>query len=381
MLQRSLLTILTVVSLLALISCATPKKEYESAKAVNTIEGYEQYLKEYPNNKYSKFAKKKIAELQDDEAFRKAKRQNSIRAFKNYIHESGPDSRYVHLAKNSIIYLEESRFNEAKEKDTIESYRNYLELNTKNELHNKYAINRIEEIEKETILKWMRKQESFSIFYDIFVKCEAGLKNSGPYYCTSEETDPIRRNFTAEMAICFDTLFRKGIGIKLNHLNITAPKYFWKQLDRSVSPMDDMWIPIEFTDASYANSEGTIVISAMVKPSCMRYNDGNYYCRNASLTGSIQVIGPQKISIFIPFTYIYKVKAGIHGIYSYGGREVKKIDPDSGLNAIYEDDSFFQELSQLFLDVYGYKNLNKNNIAIWYICQNRPEKNNANCSW
>ena len=67
--HKSLLIVIAMISLLVgqllfLVGCATPKKDWEKAQRLNTIEAYEEFLQKHPFSIFALDAKERIANLE-----------------------------------------------------------------------------------------------------------------------------------------------------------------------------------------------------------------------------------------------------------------------------------------------------------------------------
>ncbi len=71
------------------------------ANALNTIEAYQDFLKEYPKHKFSPLAKKELA-LFDEQTWMRAKSTNTNEAYENY-QKLFPTGRYFKDAKKKIL--------------------------------------------------------------------------------------------------------------------------------------------------------------------------------------------------------------------------------------------------------------------------------------
>ena len=104
--HKSLLLVIAMISLLVgqllfLVGCATPKKDWEKAQRLNTIEAYEEFLQKHPDSEFAYEAKHKIEEL----AWERAKEQNTIEAYEEFL-QKHPFSIFALDAKERIANLE-----------------------------------------------------------------------------------------------------------------------------------------------------------------------------------------------------------------------------------------------------------------------------------
>lgn len=71
------------------------------ANALNTIEAYQEFLKEFPKHKFSPLAKKELA-LFDEQTWMRAKSANTAEAYENY-QKLFPTGRYFKEAKKKVL--------------------------------------------------------------------------------------------------------------------------------------------------------------------------------------------------------------------------------------------------------------------------------------
>ena len=100
--HKSLLLVIAMISLLVgqllfLVGCATPKKDWEKAQRLNTIEAYEEFLQKHPDSEFAYEAKHKIEEL----AWEKVRQKDSINAYENFL-QKYPKSKFVTEARHRI---------------------------------------------------------------------------------------------------------------------------------------------------------------------------------------------------------------------------------------------------------------------------------------
>jgi outer membrane protein assembly factor BamD (BamD/ComL family) len=112
--------LLFIITLLAVtsISCGNPEKDFNKAKAENSIESLENFVNKYPESPYTEEAQKIIYDL----AFNEAKAENSIEGLEGFMNKY-PESHYVEDAQK-IIY--DMAFNEAKAENTIDAFEDYI---------------------------------------------------------------------------------------------------------------------------------------------------------------------------------------------------------------------------------------------------------------
>ena len=109
---------------------------YEAAKSSNSIAAYDEFLRKYQRNRYTS----SVLQLRDKSAFTNAERQNTIPAYEWYLREY-PKGKFASRANSAI---EKIRFDELSEENTIAAYRRYLRLHPKG----KFVVQARNNIEK-----------------------------------------------------------------------------------------------------------------------------------------------------------------------------------------------------------------------------------------
>jgi outer membrane protein assembly factor BamD (BamD/ComL family) len=114
-------------------------RAWENAKFISTIDGFNNYLRNFPAGKYVKEANEKVEKIEKqkeiDNAWSKTKIENTIEGYQKFI-DLYPGSMYLNDAKSKLIALkEENAWTIASANNSIESYSEYL----KNYPYGKYA--------------------------------------------------------------------------------------------------------------------------------------------------------------------------------------------------------------------------------------------------
>lgn len=94
------------------------KPRFDQAKRENTLEAYDNYLREYPNGKYVS----QIRRLREYPVFKRAERENTLEAYHRYLSEY-PKGEYAAQAKK---LAETPVYEQSRKKDTIKGYTDYL---------------------------------------------------------------------------------------------------------------------------------------------------------------------------------------------------------------------------------------------------------------
>jgi outer membrane protein assembly factor BamD (BamD/ComL family) len=131
------LILFTVIFIFSL-TCIAQKGKWKKAQKINTIESYQEFLRDYPNSEFNNEAEQKLIELE----FNKAKKINTISSYKYFLNSYGIN-KYTKQATSNMIKLE---FLEAQKKNTIKSYMEFSSKYPDGELSEqaKYAISDID---------------------------------------------------------------------------------------------------------------------------------------------------------------------------------------------------------------------------------------------
>ena len=107
--------IILVVLLLSPLLCISQTGKWKKTLKINSAEGYEQFLHDYPESEYKDLAKEKLLEL-DYARVTKSEKINDYQTFlKKY-----PGNKYKSDVASKLIELE---FEQVKENDSLEGYR------------------------------------------------------------------------------------------------------------------------------------------------------------------------------------------------------------------------------------------------------------------
>jgi len=106
------------VIIFVLACCQTKEGSWEKAKAEDTIQAYEDFLKEYNEGEMAEQAEKRICELN----FKKTQKENTVESYEKFLGKY-PNSEHTAEIKDRIVILE---YEQAKKADTAESYEKFL---------------------------------------------------------------------------------------------------------------------------------------------------------------------------------------------------------------------------------------------------------------
>jgi hypothetical protein len=99
-------------------ACATIEDNWKSAKEINTVQSYVEFLDDYPESKYAQEARNKLEQAE----WSAAKAKNSTIALRRFS-EKYPQSRYKDQA---LLMLQELAWSKAKKSDSVQAYSRFL---------------------------------------------------------------------------------------------------------------------------------------------------------------------------------------------------------------------------------------------------------------
>ena len=104
--MKKILTSVSTLALLLILGCSNQEKKWEETKKANTIVGYEEYLKNYPDNPNRDLAKQAIETLSWTDALKKGTLQNFYdfkQKFPKNTHEKELQDNLDRLVTDPII--------------------------------------------------------------------------------------------------------------------------------------------------------------------------------------------------------------------------------------------------------------------------------------
>jgi outer membrane protein assembly factor BamD (BamD/ComL family) len=84
-----------------LAACGSAKYEWSQASTLNTIAAYQTYLSKYPNDVHATDAKRRIAELQDEQAWSTAQMASTVPSYQQYL-SLEPNGAHAQAARDEI---------------------------------------------------------------------------------------------------------------------------------------------------------------------------------------------------------------------------------------------------------------------------------------
>lgn len=117
--QHILSIFLPFFFIIILAGCESMESRWQDAQSKNTVEAYENFIKDYPESPFDEEAKGKIIELQ----FESAKEKNTILAYEEFI-EKYPESSFIEEAQSKITELQ---YEIVRQKNTTEDYKKFIE--------------------------------------------------------------------------------------------------------------------------------------------------------------------------------------------------------------------------------------------------------------
>ncbi|HLW23084.1 MAG TPA: SPOR domain-containing protein [Steroidobacteraceae bacterium] len=90
-----------VVLLLAVGGCSRQQSDWQKARQTNTAEGYEQFLKRYPNGDFTVQAQARLKDLYTERDWEKARDADTPEAYQAFVTQH-PEGKYADEARNRI---------------------------------------------------------------------------------------------------------------------------------------------------------------------------------------------------------------------------------------------------------------------------------------
>lgn len=116
--NHSVILLVIVIFTTATMSCSNPEKDFEKARATNTIEVYEEFIKKHPESELIEEANKIIQDL----AFNEAKAKNTIEAYEGFTNKY-PESIHTDEAKKMIL---EVAYGNALKANTVKAFNDFI---------------------------------------------------------------------------------------------------------------------------------------------------------------------------------------------------------------------------------------------------------------
>jgi len=89
--------VLLIVTLTFMVGCDTTKKDWETAKAENTIQAFEDFLKQHPKGQFADSAQSRIEAIY----FEQAQTTNTIQAYEEFLKQY-PEGKFVDEARSML---------------------------------------------------------------------------------------------------------------------------------------------------------------------------------------------------------------------------------------------------------------------------------------
>lgn len=131
--MKRLIFILTV--LLFSTACFAQKNKWKKAQKINTIESYQEFVRNYPSSQFIGDAKQSLIELE----FEKALKKNTVEGYNYFLRNYG-ENKYTEVIKNSLMILD---FDNACKKNTVSVYQEFIEKYPNSDTYSEAAQNRI----------------------------------------------------------------------------------------------------------------------------------------------------------------------------------------------------------------------------------------------
>ncbi len=154
--------ILMLFVLVFLGGCATMQSHWQAAKSADTIEAYEEFLKQYPEGDLSNQTRKRLDSLYEKSDWKDSNQKNTIADFEEFL-KKYPLGRFTDEVHSQ---LEPLYFQKAGEKNTIVAFEEFLENYPQSKYANE-ALSKLENLrekEKQHIIsEWLRTTQADTI--------------------------------------------------------------------------------------------------------------------------------------------------------------------------------------------------------------------------
>lgn len=115
-----------MLSIAAAVSCVSAQQRWDVAQSLDTVEGYEEFLRTRPNADLAQAAENRLAPLRAQRAFSAAQQDGGIAAFERFLAEH-PGSKEAPLAQARIEQLDERRdWQDAVTRNDAASFESFL---------------------------------------------------------------------------------------------------------------------------------------------------------------------------------------------------------------------------------------------------------------
>jgi hypothetical protein len=111
--------VLISVILVFSFTCNAQKGKWKKVQKINTIESYQDFLRNYPDSEFSQEAELNLIDLE----YEKAKKINTVSGYNYFLESYKNNNKHNEHARNSIIELE---FKNAIKENTLKTYENFL---------------------------------------------------------------------------------------------------------------------------------------------------------------------------------------------------------------------------------------------------------------
>ncbi len=181
--------ILVVFLSLTLVGCATTKADWEKSQKLDTVCGYQEFLKKYPRSEFADEAKHRIENLE----WQRAKLIDTIESYQEFISKY-TQGKFSRKAKARIEALE---FQKAINRKGVEGYKKFFEKYPKSKL----AAQAREKVE---LLEWQKAKtvNSYKAYNEFLVRyplsrfAEEAKEKKGQFIEEAEEIIQSKKNLT-----------------------------------------------------------------------------------------------------------------------------------------------------------------------------------------
>src|SRR6202050_4546311 len=98
MVMRKSVLVLCCAVVLGLAGCSRQQSDWEKARAANTTDSYEQFLKSYPNGEFTAQAQARVKDLYQERDWQKARDADTLEAYQAFLKQY-PEGKWTEEAR------------------------------------------------------------------------------------------------------------------------------------------------------------------------------------------------------------------------------------------------------------------------------------------
>jgi hypothetical protein len=130
-----------------LIGCSNPQADYDAARSQDTVEAYQSFIDQYPDNPLAEQARQRIREIQESRAWQQAQDSGTIEAYQRFLQQY-PQSPHEKEANDALRSLQaDASWMQLRGSQDIGALQNFINR-FPDSSHVQQAQNRLEQLTK-----------------------------------------------------------------------------------------------------------------------------------------------------------------------------------------------------------------------------------------